>query len=391
MSVPFTEEQIALRDLARDFFEKEVRPVMAEIDARPNPKDCYPADLVRKASEIGLRTLVLPEEYGGVAADATTRALVLATMCEVEAGTAKILSQCWKVSQLIVEAGTEYQKKKFLTEFAADPDYVCSILMTEPNAGSDNILPYNAPGAGVALTAVREGDSYILNGTKHMSSLVSFSKLLLVYARTDRSRPVRQGTSTFLVPWDLPGISYGQVHNKTGFRLYPNGETFFDRVRVSKEYMIGEENVGFDTFSQIFRGSLEIPAMYLGICKAMYRIVLEHARQRVQGGRPIIEHQSIGIMLSEIVLMIDTLEGYLWDTARHLQNDDEFDVKKTRFGKIYSCDCVVKIMLLGLDILGGSGIMRDHPMEKLARDALTFLHGDGTNSINKLRVVPLLR
>jgi len=391
MSMQFTEEQIALRDLAREFFEKEVRPVMAEIDARPDPRDCYPAELVRKASEIGLRTLVLPEEYGGVAADATTRALVLATMCEVEAGTAKVLSQCWKVSQLIVEAGTEAQKKEFLTEFSADPDYTCSILMTEPNAGSDNILPYNAPGAGVALTAVREGDSYLLNGSKHMSSLVSFSKLLLVYARTDRTQPVRQGTSTFLVPYNLPGISYGQVHNKMGFRLYPNGETFFDRVRVPKEFRIGEENAGFATFSQIFRGSLEIPAMYLGICKAIYRIVLDHARQRVQGGRPIIEHQSIGIMLSEIALMIDTLEGYLWDTAGHLQNDPEFDVKKTRFGKIYSCDCVMKIILLGLDILGGSGIMRDHPMEKLVRDGLTFLHGDGTNSINKLRVVPLLR
>jgi alkylation response protein AidB-like acyl-CoA dehydrogenase len=391
MTIQFTEEQVALRDLAREFFEKEVRPVMAEIDARPNPKDCYPAELVRKASEIGLRTLVLPEEYGGVAADVVTKALLLTTMCEVEAGTAKILSQCWKVSQLIVEAGTEAQKKKFLTDFAENQDYTCSILMTEPNAGSDNILPYNAPGAGVALTAVGEGDSYILNGTKHMSSLVGFSKLLLVYARTDRTRPVRQGTSTFLVPHDLSGISYGQVHNKMGFRLYPNGETFFDRVRVPKEYMIGEENAGFDTFSQIFRGSLEIPAMYLGICKAIYRIVLDHARQRVQGGRPIIEHQAIGMMLAEIALLNDTLEGYLWDTARHIQNDADYDVKKTRFGKIFSCDCVVKVILLGLDILGGSGIMRDHPMEKLVRDGLTFLHGDGTNSINKLRVVPLLR
>jgi len=391
MSVQFTEEQIALRDLARDFFEKEVRPVMAEIDGRTNPKDCYPAELVRKASEIGLRTLVLPEEYGGVGADVATKALLLTTMCEVEAGTAKVISQCWKVSQVVVEAGTEFQKKKFLTEFAEDHDYTCSILMTEPNAGSDNILPYNAPGAGVALTAVRDGNSYILNGTKTLCSLAGFSKLLLVYARTDRSQPVRQGTSTFLVPHDLPGISYGQVHNKMGFRLYPNGETFFDNVRVPKEYMLGEENAGFATFSQIFRGSLEIPAMYLGICRAIYRIVVEHARQRVQGGRPIIEHQAIGMMLAEIAMMIDTLEGYLWDTAYHIQNDTEYDVKKTRFGKIFSCDCVVKVILLGLDILGGSGIMRDHPMEKLVRDGLTFLHGDGTNSINKLRVVPLLK
>jgi alkylation response protein AidB-like acyl-CoA dehydrogenase len=159
MSIQFTEEQIALRDLARDFFEKEVRPVAAAIDARPDPKDCYPGELVKKMSKIGLRTLALPEEYGGANADVVTKALLLMTMCEVEAGTAKIMSQCWKVSQVIVEAGTEYQKKKFLREFAADDEYTTSILMTEPNAGSDNILPYNAPGAGVAVTAVPDGGS----------------------------------------------------------------------------------------------------------------------------------------------------------------------------------------------------------------------------------------
>jgi alkylation response protein AidB-like acyl-CoA dehydrogenase len=391
MSIQFTEEQMALRDLARDFFEKEVRPLAAEIDARPNPKECYPGELVKKISKIGLRTLALPKEYGGVNADVVTKALLLMTMCEVEAGTAKIISQCWKVSQVIVEAGTEFQKKKFLSEFAADDEYVTSILMTEPNAGSDNILPYNAPGAGVSVTAVPDKDAYILNGVKALNSLVGYSRLLLVYARTDRSLPVRRGTSTFLVPADLPGITYGRVHDKMGFRLYPNGETFFDNVRVPKEYMIGGLNTGFDTFSQIFRGSLEIPATYLGICKAIYRIVMDHSRQRVQGGKPIIEHQSVGTMLAEIAMAIDTLEGYMWDTAYHLKNDRIFDTKKTRFGKIFACDCMVKCILMGLEVLGGAGIMRDHPMEKLVRDGLTFLHGDGTNSLTKLRVVPLLK
>jgi len=391
MWIQFTEEQIALRDLARDFFEREVRPVMAEIDARPDPKDCYPKDLVRKASEIGLRTLNLPEAYGGVDADVVTRALLLSTMCEVEAGTAKILSQCWKVSHVILAAGTEQQKKEFLTEFAKDHDYTTSVLLNEPDSGSDNILPYNAPEGGVALKAVPDGDSYVLNGSKHFNSLVGFSKLLLVYGRTDSKQPVRQGTSTFLVPHDLPGITYGQIHNKMGFRLYPNGETFFDNVRVPKEYMIGGLNAGFKTFAQVFRGSLELPATYLGICKAMYRTVLDHARQRVQGGKPIIEHQSVGSMLAEIALTVDTLEGYMWDTAYRLKHDEKFDAKKTIFGKIFACECAVKIMNLGLDILGGSGIMRDHPMEKLVRDALTFLHGDGTNSLARLRIAAALR
>jgi alkylation response protein AidB-like acyl-CoA dehydrogenase len=390
VSITFTEEQLSLRKVAQQFFENEVKPVMAELDARPNPKDCYPTDLVRKGSEIGLRTLAIPQEYGGAAADVATKALLLATMSEIEAGTAKIFSQCWKVSQAIAQAGTEEQKKRFLTAFAADDDFTCSIMITEPDAGSDNMLPYTAPEAGIATIAVPDGDSYVLNGAKALSSLAGISKLLLVFARTDRTVPARQGTTTFLVPHDLPGISYGHVYNKMGFRLYPNGDTFFDNVRVPKEFMLGRLNGGFDTFAKIFRGSVEIPSTYLGLCKAIYRIALDYAYQRVQGGKPIIEHQSVGLMLAEIAMQIETLEGYLWDTVFHIQHDANYDVKKTRFGKIFACDCGIKAITLGLDILGGLGIMRDHPMEKLVRDTLTFLHGDGTNSLNKLRVVPLL-
>ncbi len=310
-------------------------------------------------------------------------------MCEIEAGTAKIFSQCWKVSRMIVEAGTEEQRKRFLPAFVADHDYLLSILLSEPNAGSDNMLPYNAPGAGVATTAVPDGNDYVLNGTKHLISLAGFSKLLLVFARTDPGLPVRQGTTTFLVPADLPGVSYGQVHNKMGWRLYPNGEIFFDHVRVPKEFMLGKLNAGFEVSSLINRGDTEMPASYLGICKAMYKIALEHARQRVQGGKPIIEHQSVGAMLGEMAMIIDTLEAYVYDIAYSIQNDPKrFDVRKTSFGRIFSRESAGKIVTLGLDILAGAGIMRDHPMEKLVRDALTLLHGSGTNSLLKLKVAP---
>ena len=123
MTIQFTDEQIALKELAQDFFTKEVKPLAAEIDARPDPKDCYPAELIRKASQLGLRTLGLPEEYGGGGADVVTKTLLLAAMTEIEPGTAKCLSQGWKVIQVINEAGTEEQKKKFFTEFAEDDDY----------------------------------------------------------------------------------------------------------------------------------------------------------------------------------------------------------------------------------------------------------------------------
>jgi alkylation response protein AidB-like acyl-CoA dehydrogenase len=392
MTIKFTDEQMDLKELAREFFEKEVRPVMAEIDARPNPKDCYPTELIRKASEIGLRTLPLPEEYEGVGADVVTQSLVFSAMTEVEPGTAKVLSQCWKVGQMIMLSGTEEQKKKFLGEFSKDHDYVFSISWTEPNAAADYLLPYEGPEGGISTTAVPDGDDYIIKGTKQMSSLVGHSKCLLVMTRTDRKVAAHLGTTAFLVPANLPGITYGQVHNKMGFRCYPNGEVFFDNVRVPKGYMIGNLHQGAEAVRRAAWGTVEMVAMYLGICRGLFRISMDHARQRVQGGKPIIEHESVGLMLAEMAMVIDAVEANLYDFAVSVKEDPNVDRRlKTRFARIFPRECFLRVMVLAMDIVASSGIMRDFPMEKLIRDGLTFLHGDGTNSLNKLRVLPLLK
>ena len=391
MAIKFTDEQLDLKALAKEFFEKEVRPVMAEIDARPNPKDCYPTELIRKASHVGLRTLPLPEKYEGVDADLITQALVFSAMSEVEPGTAKVLSQCWKVSQGIMISGTEEQKDKFLGPFSKDHDYVFSISRTEPNSAGDNLLPYNGVEGGIKVSAVLDGDSYVINGTKSMSSLAGYSKCLILFTRTDRTVPAPKGTTAFLVPHDLPGITYGQVHNKMGYRCYPNGEVFFDKVRVPKEYMLGKLNGSHEVFRNIPWSPVEMQALYLGICKGMFKIALDHATQRVQGGKPIIEHENVGIMLSEMAMMIDAIEATLYDFASSLLLEVGNRPLKTRFARIFPREAFIRVMLLAMDVVASSGIMRDHPMEKLIRDGLTFLHGDGTNSLNKLRVIPMLK
>ncbi len=385
----FNEEQIALRDLAHEFFENEVRPVMAEIDARPNPRDCYPAQLVRKGSEIGLRTLAMPEKYDGVGADLVTQTLVLATMAETEAGLGKLFSQCWKVSKAILEVGTEEQKERFLGQFARDHDCVLSLAITEPNAGSDNAAPYDPPpGQGIATTAVADGDDYILIGAKHLVSLASFSKIMLVVARTAPELSQRKGTTIFIVPSDLPGISFGQVHNKMGWRLYPNGEIFFDRVRVPKKNILGTLNGAAETQAKMNRGDLETPAVCLGLCKAMYNICLEHARQRVQGGKPIIQHPTVGSMLSEMAMIIDVQQGYMYDNAITIQNEPNYDRRKIRFNRIFSRESTHRVTQIALDIMAAAGIMRDHPIEKLFRDGMTKHHGSGPNSLLRLRIMP---
>jgi len=391
MPFQFTDEQMALKELAQDFFIKEVKPVAAEIDARPNPRDCYPAELIHKASEIGLRTLGLPEEYGGAGADVVTKTMLLTAMTEIEPGTAKCLSQCWKVMQVINEGGTEEQKKKFFTMFAEDDDCTGSVLLTEPNAGSDTLLDPEDIRSGVSMKADEDGDCYVLNGTKHMSSLVSWSKVLITYARTDRTVPAKVGTTTFIVPAEeMTGLSYGQIHNKMGYRLYPNGESFWDNVRVPKAYILGNVNEGLSSRVQ-FGASVEVAAMTLGICKAIYNLALEHARQRVQGGRIIIGHPTVGTMLAEMRVLTDTLETYLFDCAFQIRDNPKFDRRKSTYTSIFSRDCFTKIMLLALDVMGGVGIMRDHPMEKFLRDGITWLHASGTSSLNKLRVAATLR
>ncbi|MBT4429946.1 MAG: acyl-CoA dehydrogenase, partial [Nitrospinaceae bacterium] len=139
MQYPFTEEQLAMSDLVNDFMEKEVAPVAAEMDRSPDPKDCYPAELINKASKLGIRTMAVPEEWGGAGADTTTKALCLWRGAQTEVGVIKCLSQCWKISTAIAKRGTEAQKEKWLKMFVEDDDCVGSFCMTEPDYGSDNL------------------------------------------------------------------------------------------------------------------------------------------------------------------------------------------------------------------------------------------------------------
>ena len=293
--------------------------------------------------------------------------------------------------QVINEGGNEEQKKKFFAMFAEDDDCTGSVLLTEPNAGSDTLLDPEDLKSGVSMKADEDGDCYVINGAKHMSSLVGFSKIYILYARTDRSVTAKKGTTTFIVPVEeMSGLTNGQIHDKMGYRLYPNGETFWDNVRIPKKYILGKVNEGLSSRAQ-FGASVEVAAMTLGICKAMYKIALEHARQRIQGGKPIIQHQTVGTMLAEMRILTDTLETYLFDTAVQIRDNPKFDRRKSTYTSIFSRDCFMKIMLLAMDVMAGVGIMRDHPMEKFIRDGITWLHASGTNSLNKLRVAETLR
>ena len=390
MQYPFTDEQLALAKLTKDFMEREVAPVAAELDRQPDPQDCYPKELIRKASKLGLRTLVVPEEYGGIGADTATKTLCLWTGAQIEIGTIKCLSQCWKVSGVIFKVGSQDQKDRWGREFVEDPDFVGSFLMTEPDYGSDNILRQPDPKLGLKMSAVKDGEYWVLNGVKRFNSLSTWARVLIVFARTNPNVAVHQGTSVFLVRGDAKGVTHGPVHDKLGFRLYPNGETFFDNVRVHERDMLGGVNGGYATQAAIFRGSAELPACNTGICRGLWSFCHQHAKDRIQGGKPIVEHPTVRHMLAEMLMNIEVAEQFMWRICWGVDHDPSYNTRMTRYGKVFSDQVAMKAIYLATDILGGIGIMKESPSEKMIRDLITFLHGDGTDSMTLLRAAQTL-
>jgi alkylation response protein AidB-like acyl-CoA dehydrogenase len=380
MQYPFTEDQLAIAELTRNFMEREVAPVAVEIDARPDPKDCYPRELINKASKLGLRTIAIPEEYGGMDADLFTKTLALWEGAQIEIGTIKCLSQCWKASTVVSKAGTKAQKDRWLANFAADDDAVCSLASTEPDHSTENRLHGNDPKLGMRTMAVKDGDHFVINGAKRYTSLIGESRLIVLYARTDPDVPVNKGMTAFLLDGSEEGITFGRTHNKMGYRLYPNRESYYDNVRVHKDNILGEVNGASAVRAHAFRGSAELAACNTGLARSLYQICYDHAKERVQGGKPIIEHLTVRHMLAEMIMNIEVAEQFMWRICWGAENDDSYTSRFTRSGKVFSDKAGLKTIELALDVLGGMGIMRDSPSEKIVRDILTFQHGDGTDS-----------
>lgn len=386
-----TEDQRAMRATARRFAKEHIKPIASQIDRIADPKDSFPWDMFKTASSLGFRTLALPESYGGINADLVTKIVVAQELGYGDVICAKIISQCWKTSRLIYDAGTQEQRKHFLPEYRDDGTYIISQALTEPDAGSDNLLPYNEPGAGMQLSARKEKGGYVLNGTKHFIANGNVSKLFIVAARTDPGAPVKQGTSFFLVPKDTPGFSVWSVHDKVGFRAYGQAELVLEDVFVPEENLLGgKENV--DTVAQAVTpySKLDIATHSLTLMESAYNSAFEYAQTRVQGGKPIIEHQVIAAMLADMYISIQAVQGMIRQMVR-LSEKGDWDPKLAIASKVFASEAAVKLAIAAMEVFGGYGVMKEMPMEKHVRDSLIFLHIDGTNQINRQKICNLLK
>lgn len=375
-----TDEQRHWAEVAHDFSEREIRPIAGVLDQSENLLADFPWDMVKRGSKVGLRTLSLTKEYGGPEADMLTWLAAIDELGYADISCAKIFSQCWKLSRGIATAGTKEQKDRFLTAFRDDDTFLLSGAQTEPESGSDSHLPYDAPNAGVRLSAVRDGNYYVLNGRKHFISHAPVAKLLNINARTDKTVGTSVGTTAFLVPRDTPGLTFGQVHDKVGFRIYLQGEINCDNVRVPVENIFGGR-VGTVSYRGI-ASNIELAAYAVVVARAALDAAIKHVNEHYD--------PAATSRIAELYQDLQAARTLLWRATWLAVENKLPDRALTMSAKIFCTEVAVKICVAAVEIFGEDGIMRESPIQKFARDALALPHMDATNPINKLKLTKFL-
>ncbi|RKO66659.1 acyl-CoA dehydrogenase family protein [Desulfofundulus salinus] len=376
VSFQLTDEQTAIRDLARKFTQKEIVPVAAEYDEKAE----MPWPVIQKAFEIGLWNLNIPEKYGGQGLDALTQVLIYE---ELAYGCLGIFGafggNALAVTPLLI-AGTEEQKEKFLTPFCAKPS-LAAFALTEPNAGSDV--------SNLATTATRKGDEYILNGTKCFITHGGIADLYTIFASTDKTKGTK-GISAFLVPGNTPGLYMGKKEDKMGDRASHIGEVIIEEVRVPASNLLGREGEGFKIAMRtldITRPS--IGAAALGVARRAFEEALKYSKERVQFGKPISANQAIQFMLADMATGIECARALVWKAAWHIDQGKP-NTMLSAMSKCYASDMAMKVTVDALQIFGGYGYMKDYPMEKLMRDVKITQIYEGTNQIQRMVIASQL-
>ncbi len=389
MDFTLTDEHRALQQMARDFAEKEIRPISAERDLIPDPRETFDWEIIKKGSALGLRTIAVPERLGGPGVDRLGQVLVILELARADGAIAKSFSQNWKFTPFLTELANDEQRERFLPAFLENDTFMLASAGTEPDAGSDNRMPPDDPNAGYRTSAVRDGDDWVINGMKHFIANGGVASLYFTLIRTDFSVPVNRGTTMLMVPSDTPGFSIGRTHNKIGWRFYQNAELIYENCRVPDANRLlevnegrGNKRMGIASFNDE-----ELSANALGIAQAAFEHALEHARNRVQGGKPIIEHHLIGSLLLEMFTRLEASRTMMWRSATSIDNGGSDDPKLARATKVMTVNMLNFVTTRAVEIWGGMGVMREAPIEKIYRDAIQLFHMGNTNQVNMLKAM----
>jgi alkylation response protein AidB-like acyl-CoA dehydrogenase len=367
----FTDTQKEIRDLARRFAQEKMKPVRAELDKTGE----FPFELLKEMGELGLMGVYFPEEYGGLGGGIMEMCIVVEELCRVDGAAGLCYAACGLGAFPILVGGTDEQKKKYLPRLAAGE--LAAFAITEASAGSDS--------SNVKTRARRDGDSYVLNGTKQFITNGSVAKIYSVIASTNPIKGAR-GLSAFIIEDGTPGFTYGKIEDKMGIRCSKTAELVFQDCRVPAANLIGgKEGYGFiHTMKTFDRTRPGVGAQALGIAAGALDEALEYARTRIQFDVPIAHFQAVQMMLADMAIHVEASRALIYEAARAADAGMKNTSAIASMAKVLASDTAMRVATDAVQIFGGYGYMKEYPVEKMMRDAKITQIYEGTNQIQRL-------
>jgi alkylation response protein AidB-like acyl-CoA dehydrogenase len=370
MDYILTEEQIMIRDLARQIAVEKVVPVRAELDEHNK----FPSDIMKALAQADLLGLYIPEEFGGLGKKSLELCIAVEELSKACVGVSTSYAANALGTYPILLYGTEAQKKKYLPDIAAGKRLV-AFGLTEANAGSD--------AGGVQATAKLEGNEYVLNGTKQWITNGGEAEIYTIIAITDRSKGAR-GASAFIVEKGTPGFTFGKKENKMGIRASSTTELIFSNCRIPKENLIAKEGMGFIVAMKTLDSSRTgVGAQGVGVAQGAIDEAIKFAKQRIQFGQPITSFQAIQHMLADMQTMTEAARSLVYSVARFVDSGAKDVSRASAMAKLFATDIAMKVTTDAVQVMGGSGYMKEYPVEKMMRDAKILQIYEGTNQIQR--------
>lgn len=378
MNFELTEDQLAVREAARKFAQEEVAPGAAERDREKR----FPAELVPKMAELGFMGVFVPEEWGGSGLDTISYTLIIEEIAKACATTAVVASvNNSLVCYPLIKFANDDQKERFLKPLAKG-DLLGAYALSEPEAGSD--------AKNQRTTATRDGDHWVLDGTKNWITNGPRADVSIVYATTDRSKGHR-GISAFLVEKGTPGFTYGALEQKLGIHGSETCSLLFDKARVPAANMLGEEGQGFKiAMSTLDGGRIGIAAQALGIGQAALAHALDYAKERETFGKPIIDNQAIQWKLADMHCQLDAAR-LLTHRAAYFKDTGARMSRLASQAKLMASEAAMNATIEAVQILGGNGYSKEYPVERYMRDAKITEIYEGTSEIQRLVIASWLK
>jgi butyryl-CoA dehydrogenase len=378
MDINFTEEQRMFQEMARDFAQKEIAPIAARIDE----ERAFPHETVNKMGELGFMGVAIPEEYGGAGADYLCYAIAVEEISRACASHGVIMSvNNSLVCDPLLAFGTEEQKQRYLVPLASGERLGCFAL-TEPNAGTD--------AGNQSTTAVKDGDEYILNGSKIFITNGSEADIAIIFAMTDKSLKTK-GISAFILERGMAGFKVGKVEKKLGIRAAHTSELIFEDCRVPRENLLGlKEGQGFKiAMATLDGGRIGIAAQAVGIAQAALDNSITYSKQRTQFGQPIANFQAIQWMIADMATEIEAARLLTYRAAWTKDQGGRY-AKEAAMAKLYASEIAVQCGVRSIQVHGGYGYMDEYPVQRLFRDSKITQIYEGTSEVQRMVIAASL-